>query len=206
MEDYTVQISIYDLISSLPEDEQLAVYRKVALFYEDRENDIQFNSPYQLEVWEIIYTDLLPKLKRGNDKPKWKKDFNLYLAECTEAYNELSKDKAFFAEKEKYYPNLNISLTLDKAYRTYWATHDGWRKKKASRIKVIDWKKTFSNAFNLRCNHVYKSFHLENFPTEPLCKWVNIRTKEERESTYKQYELDIQRYGTENIKFIGYVE
>lgn len=37
-----------------------------------------------------------------------------------------------------------------------------------------------------------------------ICRWKNLLTSEARESTYAQYLADCNRYGKDNIKFLGY--
>lgn len=87
----------------------------------------------------------------------WKEDFDVYLQELKFAYNALVNDLSFIAERQRYEPKLDICLSLEKAYKDYWGTEAGWKKKKAARSKDIDWKRTFVNALSLSSNKVYQS-------------------------------------------------
>jgi DNA-binding Lrp family transcriptional regulator len=88
----------------------------------------------------------------------WRKDFQIYLKELREVYNELINDSDYIKQQEKFNPNLDIKLTLEKSCTNYWATEAGWKKKKQGKSKVIDWKSTLTNALTLKMNKVYKPF------------------------------------------------
>lgn len=91
-----------------------------------------------------------------SEPPKtWKEDFTVYLQELDAAYNLLASDEAFISERQKYDSRLNIRLSLEKAYKDFWSTQEGWKNKKASRSKAINWKLTFINALSLNSNKVY---------------------------------------------------
>ncbi len=87
----------------------------------------------------------------------WKTDFNIYLDSLREAYVSILEDQEWIAKQERYHPNLNIPLSVEKACTGYWSTEAGWKKKKWSKIQTIDWKQTLTNALDLRMNQVYKS-------------------------------------------------
>lgn len=89
-----------------------------------------------------------------NDIKNWRNDFDIYLSELRIIYKELISDSSFILEQEKFNPNIDIKLSIEKACTNYWATDAGWKKKKKSRIKSIDWKSTLTNAISL--NKVYK--------------------------------------------------
>lgn len=86
----------------------------------------------------------------------WRDDFDIYKRQVTEAYNQLINDEEFIREREKYHPNLDIHLTMEKAFKDFWGVEAGWKNKKSSRSKEIDWKATFRNAISQRINQVYK--------------------------------------------------
>lgn len=102
-------------------------------------NNIPPNSPPEVEV-----------------EKSWRDDFNIYLTELTKSYNDLILDKVFIQEREKYHPNIDILLTLEKAYKDYWSTEVAWKKRKRSKTEKLDWKATFRNSLDQRFNHVYK--------------------------------------------------
>lgn len=93
----------------------------------------------------------------GGDVAKtWRDDFEIYLSNVTDAYNFLVKDSQFIKEREKYHPNLDIPLSLEKAFNDYWSTEVAWKRRKRSQTKELDWKATFRNSLDQKFNHVYK--------------------------------------------------
>lgn len=99
----------------------------------------------------------------------WKEDFNVYLQELDAAYTALIGDSAFIAERQRFHPELDINLSLEKAYRDYWATEAGWQHKKKAKAKVTNWKSTFSNALTLPSNKVRRSAgRTEYIPTTEI--------------------------------------
>lgn len=96
----------------------------------------------------------------------WKEDFNVYRQELDAAYAVLIADNAFMAERQRFHPSLDINLSLEKAYKDYWATEAGWQHKKKSKTNVTNWKSTFSNALTLGSNQVKRlSGRTEYVPT-----------------------------------------
>ncbi len=87
----------------------------------------------------------------------WRQDYATYLQELNEAYTTLINDTCFMNERQKYHPKLDIILSMEKALKDYWATETGWKKKKAGRVKELDWKKTFVNALTMDSNKVYRT-------------------------------------------------
>ena len=86
----------------------------------------------------------------------WRDDFEVYKSELKEAFEKILADKDFIENRQKYHPNLDIRLSLQKAYEDYWGTEAGWKKKKSSRTKEIDWPATFRKALDQPQNRVYK--------------------------------------------------
>lgn len=119
-----------------------------------------------------IIPPISPNGDDGDNPPVWKKDFNTYLNEIREAFKTLKSDNVWIAQQEKFNPGVDILKSIEKSCVNYWATEAGWKKKKGSKIKQIDWKSTFANAVTQSMNKVYK----ERFPekqqvrqmTEPL--------------------------------------
>lgn len=89
-------------------------------------------------------------------KPLWKTSFQEYQRLEQEAYDALRFDKKWVAEREKFHPNLNILRSLEKAHVDYWSAESGWKHKKKSRSKEIDWNATYKNALTFRMNQVWK--------------------------------------------------
>lgn len=94
-----------------------------------------------------------------SEKPvkTWREDFSVYKADLDSAYQSLLSDATFASGRLKFYKNLDVCLSLEKAYTDYWNTEAGWKKKKASRSKDLNWTKTFVNAIDLKSNRVYVS-------------------------------------------------
>jgi len=85
----------------------------------------------------------------------WKTSYEIYLDECTIAYEALSANTDWIKQQEKFHPNIDIPLSLEKAFTNFWGTEAGWKhKKKKARSKEINWKTTFTNAIDM--NKVYK--------------------------------------------------
>lgn len=107
-------------------------------------------------------SNAIKEKKRKKSKEKdininWKKDFNIYLSELKIAYQEIVKDEPLITEQRKFYPNIDILLTLEKSYVNFWATEAGWKKKKNARTVSIDWRATFINSLAQKMNHVYSN-------------------------------------------------
>lgn len=100
-----------------------------------------------------------PRRAKDTEEVGWRADFETYLADCTQAYEALRANREWIAERERYHPNLDVGLSVEKAFKEFWGTEAGWAHKKKSVRKggVIDWKRTFTNALDIRGNMVYKS-------------------------------------------------
>ena len=125
-----------------------------------------YKNKFNIEnIEEFINQDFKPLVRgygngKGNDLSKssisWRENFEIYKSELRSEYNKLKSDKEWILERETYHPNLDILLTLKKSCVDYWATEAGWKKKKLSKSKNIDWKSTLNTALTLKSNQVYK--------------------------------------------------
>lgn len=86
----------------------------------------------------------------------WRTNFGIYEKEVSDAFDGLLEDREWLEERQRYHPNLDLPLSLEKAYNDFWGIEAGWKHKKAKRIKTIDWKATFANALSMKGNQVYK--------------------------------------------------
>lgn len=94
-------------------------------------------------------------LKESNIiSPTWRDDFEIYRKDAEEAYLSLSSDKDFIKERGEFYPGIDIPLSLKLAYTDFWGKPEGWKKKKSSKSKCLDWRSTYSKALGI--NKVYK--------------------------------------------------
>lgn len=89
------------------------------------------------------------------EKNTWKTDFSIYLSDLREAFSLIKLDTEWISKQELYNPNVDVILSIEKSCTNYWATEAGWKKKRASKVKSIDWKSTFANAISI--NKVYKN-------------------------------------------------
>jgi hypothetical protein len=105
----------------------------------------------------IVSIDIQETNKQETIYNSWKTDFEIYKSELREKYQELLNNKEWIEEKQKYHPKLDIELTLEKSCVEFWATEAGWKYKKKSKSDDIDWKRTLTNALDLKQNHVYKN-------------------------------------------------
>lgn len=85
----------------------------------------------------------------------WRDSFEKYIEDLNIAVNLLLQENDWILEREKFHPNLDIKLSMEKAYKDFWGTESGWLyKKKKSKGLDINWKSTFNSAIEL--NKVYK--------------------------------------------------
>lgn len=93
---------------------------------------------------------------KKEEKSDWRNSFDVYKEELKQAYISLINDVDYIKQRQSYHNNLDIPKSLEKACVDYWATEEGWAKKKKSKSKTIDWRSTFNNALSLSCNQVRK--------------------------------------------------
>jgi predicted transcriptional regulator len=119
----------------------------------------------------------------NNINISWKTDFEVYKDSLRKEVKELINDKEYITQQEKFNPNLNIKLTIEKACINYWATEAGWKHKIKSRSKDLNWKSTITNAISSPLNKVYKGIKNEAFTT-------NVNSKYPDAETYKRQGYD----------------
>lgn len=84
----------------------------------------------------------------------WKNDFEIYKNNLRNWFDEIQNDTTWIKQQEKYNPNVDILLTIEKSCVAFWATEAGWKNKKKSGYVSIDWKSTFAKTMDM--NKVYK--------------------------------------------------
>ncbi len=94
-------------------------------------------------------------INNNDDKNGWRYDFDAYKRELIDAYKSIVTDE-YIRERQIYHHGLDIRATINKAIKDYWFTEAGWERKRRSKIKTIDWLRTFNNCLSLRMNQVYK--------------------------------------------------
>jgi hypothetical protein len=103
----------------------------------DKDKDIDINSTKE----NIIKT--------------WRNDFEIYKSELEIAFSEIVTPE-YIKQRKEYHPNLDIVNTIEKSIEDYWKKERGWKNKKASKSKTIDWEATFNNALTSKMNIVYE--------------------------------------------------
>jgi hypothetical protein len=86
----------------------------------------------------------------------WKNDFKTYQEELLKACKDIITP-AYIKERENFHPGLDIYLTLIKAYTDYWNKEEGWKNKKSTKTKDINWEATFNNSLSSKLNQVWKT-------------------------------------------------
>lgn len=109
---------------------------------------------YEIEIESETEIEIEPETG-----PSWRIDYECYKTDLRKAYLELTEDKNFIAEQERFYPGVDIKLSIEKACVNFWSKEAGWKHKKKQKSKTIDWKQTFINAIDL--NKVYKPRNAE---------------------------------------------
>lgn len=100
--------------------------------------------------------------KKGNTplyppaEKTWKTDFEIYRQECETSAQQLLNNSDWVLLQSELNPNVDIHKTMQKAYLNFWGTEAGWKHKKKSRTKSIDWKSTWQNAISNKMNRVYQ--------------------------------------------------
>lgn len=104
------------------------------------------------------YEQTEKKPKKDVEPEAWKEAFGVYLELVEDAKNKLLADADTKSAKEKYYPNIDYAMTLDKMVSEFWGTPEGWKYKKSHSKKTakIDMVATLKKGFDLSHNRVYK--------------------------------------------------
>jgi hypothetical protein len=112
----------------------------------------------QKQVHSIVGIDKPITIKPKTIKPiTWRENFDIYKNELYKCFEEIKKDNEFIKQQEKFNPNINILLSIEKSIANYWGLETGWNNKKKSKTKVIDWISTFKNSISQPMNKVYKN-------------------------------------------------
>ncbi len=108
-------------------------------------------------------------VKGRGEPPTWQDSFEIYRTEEMEAYQKLMADVSWLSKRQEFHPNLNLKKSIEKAHVDFWCGEVGWKHKKKSKSKNIDWRRTYENALTMRANQVYKTREeMEKTISEPL--------------------------------------
>jgi Family of unknown function (DUF6291) len=152
--------SVVDKLMTIENAESIAKSRKMSLgdnldrtVSQDVANiAVSVSDSVSVSVSDIISNDIIKE--KGVVILNWKNDFKTYLEGLHIAINTLLDDKEWRTDREKFYPNVDIKLTLEKAYKDFWGTEAGWMHKKKKRTATINWRSTLNNAIDM--NKIYK--------------------------------------------------
>ena len=97
------------------------------------------------------------EIKEVLNTKTWRDDFEIYKKECREAFIKFDSNESLIEKQQRLNPNVDIKLTIEKAYDKFWSTEAGWANKKKSKSKNIDWEATIKNAISTKSNIVYKN-------------------------------------------------
>lgn len=84
----------------------------------------------------------------------WRTSFPVYFDLVGKAVSEILMSDSWVSKQEVFNPNVDIRLSVKKAFENFWGTEAGWKHKKKSKSVEIDWYATFANAISI--NKVYK--------------------------------------------------
>jgi hypothetical protein len=136
---------------------------------------MEFNLIEQLDNGILTLSKELPNsygYGKGNDtgingkggvggKPEisWRNDYETYKNDLRVAYGEIINDSDWIKLQERLNPGVDIKLTIEKACINFWSTEAGWKHKKNSKAKTLDWKQTLTNSLTMQSNKVYIQNH-----------------------------------------------
>ena len=97
----------------------------------------------------------------SGEKPEisWRNDYETYKNDLRVAYGEIINDSDWIQLQERLNPGVDIKLTIEKACINFWSTEAGWKHKKNSKAKTLDWKQTLTNSLTMQSNKVYIQNH-----------------------------------------------
>lgn len=88
----------------------------------------------------------------------WRNNFEIYVKEANAAMHQLLNDEEFILSRETYYPFCDVKLSIQKMFKDFWATKDGWINKTSKRSsKSINWKSTVIKNLGIKNNRISKT-------------------------------------------------
>lgn len=115
------------------------------------------------------FTELPGRAAETGPPPlSWRDDFPAYQTEARMAMERLKTDQEFIAEQQRFYPGIDIGLSLEKAYCNFWGITEGWEHKKKQKSRTINWSSTYKNALSLKSNQVALSVSPNYPPRKPI--------------------------------------
>jgi hypothetical protein len=90
------------------------------------------------------------------EKPIWKESYENYLKYLREGFTKECKDSEFILSLELMNDSIDVIKTLQKAFREFWSTDEGYSRYKAKKSNAIDFKGLMRNIIRQEWNHVKK--------------------------------------------------
>ena len=138
------------------------------------ENGFKINC---LDKREKNKIDMMPDWKY-----KTKKGFEAYTRMTEDAYKEIMRDYNYLLELKNFYPNINISQSIQKAFSTYWGTENAWLKRRRRVANTINWKLTIANT--LQYHLVKIPANTEDYELAYLIKMAENQNREKCHVTH----------------------
>lgn len=92
-----------------------------------------------------------------NQNQTWRGSFQVYLSILSQEFLKIRQDLEWIERQERFNPNVDIILSVEKMIDNFWGKESGWKNKKSKRdTKTIDWPATFANNLSNPSNRVYK--------------------------------------------------
>lgn len=189
----TIKKGWYDKLVPLTSEERGLILNDVMMYY-FTDNPGEHEHP----VKDFIIEDI-DKKKAPKELPRWKTDFIAYKAQMNEELQKLINNQIWLAQQAKFYPNVDIVLTLQKSVVDFWGTEKGWHNKKSKGSSVIDWKSTFTNALKMGYHRVYLQRGVQN-KGEVRVVWEFDGSR--RTTNRRAYEEDLKAFGGNRVKLI----
>jgi len=90
-----------------------------------------------------------------DDSTHWRDDFNIYLEDAKKGFAAASENSNFIKEQSELNPGIDVIQTMRKMFVNYWGKEVGWKRKKASKTKNLDWDATIRTGLTYKENRVW---------------------------------------------------
>lgn len=110
------------------------------------------------KVLDAIFKEAvtISKTNSSSAVTRWSRE--KYFESELSSFNSLTSDTAWIESQQKFHPDLDILLSLEKAHVQFWSTEEGYAYFKSKSSKPRNWKKTLQNSLSIETNKVKKEF------------------------------------------------
>lgn len=149
-------------ISSVSKERASAITRKTEK-ESTKEKDINKRKEKESKVKDCpdcsanndrITTEQFKSIENIDQNSNWRSSFEVYFNILSKEFLRIGDDVEWIKAQERFNPNVDVLLSIEKSISNFWGTEAGWKHKKKSKTTAIDWKSTFANAIPL--NRVWK--------------------------------------------------